>query len=165
MRQRSLRREKRTEAERFWQKVERTEECWNWTGAKNQGYGVFSGASTLETGRKFIRAHRYAWEAENGPIAEGYVLDHMCHNPSCVRPTHLREVTHKGNLENRRGANKNNPSGVRGVHRDGNLWKGGVGHHNTYYSAGYFDSIEEAEKAVLALRLSLHTYNDADRAA
>lgn len=55
------------------------------------------------------KAHRVAWEKENGPIPEGYHIDHICHNVaiahnmclgetrcihrSCVNPKHLQAVT------------------------------------------------------------------------
>ena len=66
--------------ERFWAKVEKTEECWLWDGCLNsRGYGCIgiNGVSRL--------AHRVAYEAAKGPIPDGLVIDHLCHNadPSC----------------------------------------------------------------------------------
>lgn len=84
------------EEERFWQKVyKRTgDECWNWKAGKDKdGYGRF----TLMT-RKIVRAHRYSYELKYGTIKEGLVIDHMCRNPSCVNPKHLRQVTNKINI-------------------------------------------------------------------
>jgi hypothetical protein len=66
--------------------------CWLWTGAKlPKGYGrVVSG------GRHFV-AHRltYAWMF--GAIPEGCQIDHVCRNPSCVRPSHLEAVSPQEN--------------------------------------------------------------------
>lgn len=80
-----------TVADRFWAKVDRSGECWTWTGATNgAGYGQFHLAGT--DGRRQRYAHRFAYELERGPIAEGLTLDHLCRNPRCVRPDHLEPV-------------------------------------------------------------------------
>lgn len=42
-------------------------------------------------------AHRYAWEYVNGPIPEGYILDHLCRFRACIRLDHLEPVTHREN--------------------------------------------------------------------
>lgn len=84
-------------AERFWPKVDKTEDCWLWTGATDtHGYGQI----TIDYKRK--KAHRVAYELVVGPIPEGASLDHLCRNPPCVRPDHLEPVTHAENV--RRGA-------------------------------------------------------------
>jgi hypothetical protein len=103
-----------------------------------------------------------------GPIPEGLYLDHICHNPPCVNPDHLRPVTQKQNMENHSGPQKNNTSsGVRGVtwfKRDKN-WKAQIGHHGKNFHIGYYSTIAEAEAAVIAKRLELFTHNDVDRRA
>jgi hypothetical protein len=75
----------------FWTYVERRgpEECWPWRGYvdKRYGYGFYSQQSQP------IRAHRYAFEDEIGPIPEGLVLDHLCRERTCVNPGHLEPVT------------------------------------------------------------------------
>lgn len=43
-------------------------------------------------------AHRVYWERENGPVPSGLELDHLCRNPTCVRPDHLEAVTHAENI-------------------------------------------------------------------
>lgn len=79
---------------RFWSRVERTETCWNWIGSLTvHGYGQYRHMVPGLTGR----AHKLAWELENGPVPEGYVLDHLCRNRRCVRPEHLESVTPKVN--------------------------------------------------------------------
>lgn len=77
----------------FWSRVDKTEDCWIWTGARNgDGYGYFSlrGYSA--------RAHRWSYELCNGPIPLGAVTDHLCRNRLCVRPDHLELVTPKENV-------------------------------------------------------------------
>lgn len=50
---------------RFWEKVEKTQGCWNWSGAKTDGYG------RVEVDSKMMRAHRYAYQILKGPIPIG----------------------------------------------------------------------------------------------
>lgn len=76
---------------RFWSKVNKTETCWLWTGAGSQS-GLGHGRFAL-THDKLVGAHRFAYEACIGVIPEGRQLDHLCRNPSCVRPDHLEIVT------------------------------------------------------------------------
>lgn len=76
---------KGTPEERFWPKVKRGRGCWIWTAAKDRkGYGIFA----LAPGKR-VRAHRFAWEQEHGPLPAGACLLHRCDNPACVRPAHL----------------------------------------------------------------------------
>ena len=83
--------------ERFWAKVNKTDDCWLWTGAKmRRGQGAFH-----VEGKRQAHAHRYLWESINGPVPDGLQLDHLCRNPSCVRPDHLEPVTPGENV--RRG--------------------------------------------------------------
>jgi hypothetical protein len=90
--------------ERFWPKVNKDGPlpsnrpdlgpCWLWTGARNrQGYGSFF----LSEGR-WVWPHRFAYELTYGPIPEDLVLDHLCRNPSCVRPGHLEAVLFRVNV-------------------------------------------------------------------
>lgn len=93
----------RTEAERFWLKVDRStcDGCWTWLGQTNQwGYGHFR--RTLGPGLYLtVKAHRFAYELVVGPIPAGLTLDHLCGNQSCVRPEHLEPVTNAENLRRR----------------------------------------------------------------
>lgn len=86
----------KSNATRFWEKVEKTDTCWNWAAYKRaDGYGEFwlNGQSRY--------AHRVAYELEVGEIPEGLTIDHLCRNTSCVNPSHLEPVTHAENV--RRG--------------------------------------------------------------
>lgn len=84
----------RTDADRFWEKVNRTGLCWEWTGClTTQGYGQFRLDGRNEG------AHRVAWTWFFGPIPEGREMDHLCRNRGCVRPSHLEPVTRKENTD------------------------------------------------------------------
>lgn len=84
----------KTEAERFWEKVEMSADCWLWTACKTSlGYGQFRAA-----GRVTVYAHRWSYENSKGAIPDGLVLDHLCRTTSCVRPDHLEAVTQRINV-------------------------------------------------------------------
>ena len=71
--------------------------CWLWLGAISRGgYGVFFV-------KKWILAHRAAYELLHGLIPAGMQIDHLCRVRSCVNPQHLEAVTAAVNT--RRGSN------------------------------------------------------------
>ena len=80
---------------RFWAKVEKTDSCWLWTGAKfSDGYGAI-----LSEG-KVAKVHRLAWEEWNHePIPFGMVIMHMCNQKDCCNPEHLELGTYSDNLK------------------------------------------------------------------
>lgn len=86
-----------TRESRFWAKVDRSGDCWLWTGHRNeQGYG-----KCYLFGRLGRFAHRVAWEYERGPISPGICVLHRCDNPSCVRIDHLFLGTRDDNNKDR----------------------------------------------------------------
>lgn len=152
--------------EDFWSRVNKSDHCWSWTGRiTDKGYGL--ARYTINGKRHGIRAHRLAYELTNGTIPTDMQVDHLCHNRSCVRPAHLRVATHKQNQENLAGAQTRNKSGARGVswYARKNLWMGSVRHNKKLYHVGYFATIDEAERAVIAKRNALFTHNEIDRSA
>lgn len=78
--------------QRFWDKVDRSGDCWEWTAGKNH-YGYGSYVVFREGGRFSAQAHRVAYESLVGTIPCGMQLDHLCRNPACVNPAHLEPVT------------------------------------------------------------------------
>lgn len=69
-------------------------ECVVFRGARSkQGYGHIMGAQ----GKPEL-AHRLSYRIFVGPIEKGLVIDHLCRNRACVRPDHLRQVTHQENI-------------------------------------------------------------------
>jgi hypothetical protein len=89
-------RPKVSEESRFWSKVRKTDTCWLWTGSVDRrGYGRFG--SWVGNVVKTVKAHRWAWEQEHGPIPEAMTIDHLCNTTGCVRPSHMRVATWKEN--------------------------------------------------------------------
>jgi hypothetical protein len=74
--------------------------CHLWQDHLARGYGQFR----VKQGKQ-VPAHIYAYERVNGPVADGLVLDHICHpddgscpggeciHRRCCNPEHVRPVT------------------------------------------------------------------------
>lgn len=147
-------------AARFWAKVDKTGECWLWTGyVMPNGYGQFR----LDGKARLVHRISARMVAE---IPEGMHIDHTCRVRRCVNPAHLQAVTQQQNNEHR-VVNPRARSGVRGVCWDEatGKWRVLVGHQYRKYTAGRFADLAEAEAAAIALRNRLMTNNLQDRAA
>jgi len=67
-------------------------DCWNWKGCvEANGY-----AYTSLDGLK-IYAHRMAFLVSGGTLIKGLVIMHLCDNPRCCNPSHLRQDTYRAN--------------------------------------------------------------------
>src|SRR3990167_3876689 len=76
---------------RFWDKVNKTNDCWNWIGGlRGGGYGRFKYL------RKNVTAHRMVWLLTYGKFPDKMLL-HRCNNRRCVNISHLYEGTAKQN--------------------------------------------------------------------
>lgn len=81
----------------FWSKVDKSSECWNWTGATWKGYGSFYVRDRIAHGRHLL-AHRVAYALTKGQIPGDMTVDHVCRNRSCVNPNHLQLLSNEENL-------------------------------------------------------------------
>lgn len=86
---------------RFWKRVDVSKNptaCWPWLGgASDKGYGRFKLKGRLES------SHRVAYAIANGDIPEadsyhGNVVMHLCDNPPCCNPRHLRLADQRANV-------------------------------------------------------------------
>ena len=91
----------------FWQKVKKTDDCWLWTGNKNdKNYGRFVWFDREEY------AHRVSYIIAFGSIPKGLHILHSCDNPQCVNPVHLTAGTHGDNMRDMFAKNRRqNPKG------------------------------------------------------
>jgi hypothetical protein len=86
---------------RFWENVETSPGCWDWTGKVNQqGYGYLSRAG-LNIGKGVLLAPRVSYLLSNGYWPEP-LCRHLCHRPICVSPGHLIQGTAQDNWDDRR---------------------------------------------------------------
>lgn len=90
---------------RFWCYVQPADadECWQWIGTTDKGYGHLS-VTFIRDGERVCRpakAHRIAWYLLRGEIVDGLEIDHLCRNPPCVNPWHMDLVTHSENMRRR----------------------------------------------------------------
>lgn len=87
---------------RFWSKVRKGPECWEWQaskfgGRKGKTYGQFT---IYRDGQQVhVGAHQFVyWLTHGRYVPEGLEIRHKCHNPICVRPEHITTGTHTQNV-------------------------------------------------------------------
>lgn len=86
-------------APRFWSKVDQSggpEACWPWKRARSLGgYGQWHPYAKVHT-----PAHRFALALKlDRNLRPDEVAMHLCHNPPCCNPTHLKPGSHSDNAK------------------------------------------------------------------
>ena len=118
--------------ERFWNKVDTSGRCWEWTGATN---GVGYGRISIEG--KSILTHRFSYSLVYGPVPDGMLVCHHCDNPGCVKPSHLFIGTQSDNLKDAFGKGRLTPPCIRGeAHVSSKLVENDVHEIRRLYATG-----------------------------
>ena len=149
---------------RFWSKVDKSGDCWIWTGSKSRNshdkkYG------DMHFIDRVVRAHRFSYALAHGECPTKLQIDHKCRNTLCVNPDHLQAVDQSTNRENLGGSNKNSKTGIRGVSWDkrNRKYMVHVTSKGKQYYGGRYTDIREAEKAAISLRNKHMKNNILDR--
>lgn len=152
-----------TPEERFRAKVDKSPHpkgCWEWSATRNQqGYGRVKFDGWLQS------AHRVSWKLAGNVLIEGLVIDHLCHNPACVRVSHLQQVTQSENAQHK-AQESYSTTGVRGVYPvtgGAGYWINCSDQKGKSIYGGVFPTLDKAKEAVIELRLKHQTNNLKDR--
>lgn len=93
--------------ERFFNKITIPEDetkCWRWNGMTDKyGYGRIKPQN-----KPIMLAHRFSYELKFSKIPDGFIARHICNNPLCVNPNHIRlgkaiDNSKDCNISNRQG--------------------------------------------------------------
>lgn len=69
---------------RFWQRVKKSDGCWEWQGPiSTTGYGRFTAS------HRCVKAHRFGWAVQSNSNIGTLMVCHRCDNRKCVRLSHL----------------------------------------------------------------------------
>lgn len=94
--------------ERFWSRVNKSGDCWIWTGCTTgNGYGA------IQYNGKQEGTHRVAWMMVHGSIPKGMMVMHACDNPLCVRIDHLSLGSLQENVQDMVAKGRASRSGPR----------------------------------------------------
>lgn len=75
--------------------------CWVWQRSVNSaGYGQTT------VNKKYWLTHRYVYHTVIGPIPDGSVIRHLCHNTRCCNPKHLASGSQRDNWNDSKEFNK-----------------------------------------------------------
>ena len=138
---------------------------WNFTSGRESVIGKYFYARMSRkssTGNKIVMLHNFIWELHNGPIPNGYRIDHIDRNPQNCRLENLRLADKSLNAYNTINKKKSN-TGVVGVsyiskenkyHADS--WRAYINYQKKRIELGYFDKFEKALKKRLEAELKYY---------
>lgn len=125
----------------------------------NRKAGDVAGQSSfrpmVRIGSMTRRVHIIIWVMFNGPIPEGFEIDHKDTDKQNNRIENLRLVTRQQNLFNRKVFPKTK-SGFKGVVQQGRKWVASMTINRQHLHIGTFDSPEEASLAYNLKALEVH---------
>lgn len=125
-------------------------DCLVWTGSTIPlGYGYISIKGQMR------RVHVVAWESANGPVPDGMVIDHICHNRACVKVEHLRLATRAQNNRHLSGARRDSGTGVRNVQPTKWGFRVQIQKDGTTHSFGTYSTVDEAAEVAEQKRREL----------
>lgn len=133
--------------QRFLSKVTvgKRSECWLWTGTKIYGYGRI-----ILDGKNRAAHHislMFFKDVNLDIFSHKIQTDHICHNPSCVNPAHLRVCDKSQNTINRMKRKKNKSSNYYGVSKKKNGWEVSIKKNNKRHYLGFFANEKDAALA------------------
>lgn len=109
--------------------------------------------------KKQYLAHRLAWLYVHGEFPKGDI-DHINGDPSDNRISNLRDVSHRTNMENRKGAQANNKTRKLGVSPDGRgKLRATIQVDGKHKHLGTFVDADKAHEAYLKAKRELHIGN------
>ena len=128
--------------ERGWRQVSGRDAGKPVTCKRDDGYVMFN------TGGRTYRAHRVIWEMHNGPIPDGFEIDHINGDRADNRLCNLRVATRSQNSCNI-GIRINNTSGHTGVSwsKRAGKWEAWIKANGRRVGLGHYKDIAEAVAA------------------
>lgn len=131
---------RKTTEERFWEKVNKTDGCWLWTGSK-----LPTGHARFHMAEAGNYAYRYSWILHFGAIPNGLEVCHECDNGACVNPDHLFIGTQADNMADRDRKGRHRTGIRKAPPTPKKLTKAQVLSMRTLHHAGEYNTFELAE--------------------
>ena len=100
-----------------------------------------SGYYQVRVAGRLWRAHRIIWEMHNGPIPDGFQIDHKDTNRANNKLENLRISTNSQNCSNRNGNQKQESSKYKGAswRPDKKKWRSYIVLNQKQYNLGHYD--------------------------
>ena len=128
---------------------------------ENVGSLRSNGYLQIRVDGKMIKVHRLIYSSINGPIPDGFEIDHINGIRTDNRISNLRCVTRQENQQNKQRPLKNNKLGAKGVVFDKKRgrFKVAITVMKKKIHLGYFDTLADACNAYKDGALMHHTHN------